>query len=382
MVQRISWMDPARNEYEEDTPFDARIENNTDLSKLRLSDEIKFPRNPDGSFNFDPLSNIAYRVIIARAPQPRWIWVGLTYGFIGLFAFACAEWRSTCGGASRRRRGCSRPTSRWSRPTTGRGASRRSKKGESSGATPRAWTCSSRSCKTAGRFSIVVQTGGCDFNFGPLPVRFSILMKLGSRLFSRRPQLSGGSGRSVGGGNVMALDTLIQFLVCRRRLSPFVGLPESAVGTVASPAWPIEWEALNDIASRHFQQLGICDKRVEANLGQPAQHPLGVVSNHFRGVIKKATHDASLFRQTWTVREPARAGPRFTKASCRLRCSLEPERLGHGEQGAHGSGPAGRQRAARVVRRRQAARRGCSARFSTGRSSAARCRCTSSLSRS
>jgi hypothetical protein len=27
-----------------------------------------------------------------------------------------------------------------------------------------------------------------------------------------------------------------------------------------------------------------------------------VVSAHFRGVLKKATHDASLFRQTWTVR--------------------------------------------------------------------------------
>ena len=36
-------MDPARNEYEEDTPFDARIENNTDFSKLRLSDEIRVP---------------------------------------------------------------------------------------------------------------------------------------------------------------------------------------------------------------------------------------------------------------------------------------------------------------------------------------------------
>jgi len=70
------------------------------------------------------------------------------------------------------------------------------------------------------------------------------------------------------------------------------------------PASPIEWEALNDIASRHFQQLGICDKRVDANLGSQHSVLSGVVSNHFRSVIKKATHDASLFRQTWTVREP------------------------------------------------------------------------------
>ena len=46
LVQKISWMDPARNEYEEDTPFEAHIENNTDFSKLRLSDEIKFPEEP------------------------------------------------------------------------------------------------------------------------------------------------------------------------------------------------------------------------------------------------------------------------------------------------------------------------------------------------
>jgi hypothetical protein len=102
----------------------------------------------------------------------------------------------------------------------------------------------------------------------------------------------------------MALDGLIQFLVCRRRLSPFVGLPESAEDATRPPASPIEWDALNDIASRHFQQLGICDKRVDANLGSQPSVLSGVVSNHFRGVIKKATHDASLFCQTWTVREP------------------------------------------------------------------------------
>jgi len=158
--------------------------------------------------------------------------------------------------------------------------------------------------KTAGSFLDMVQAGGFDFNFGPLPMRFSILMKLGTRLFKRRPQLSSELFESSGAGSVAALDTLIQFLVCRRRLSPFVGFPEGAGGASRSPALPIEWEALNDIASRHFQQLGVCDKPVDANLG--AQHSVlsTVVSTHFRSVIKKATHEASLFRQTWTVREP------------------------------------------------------------------------------
>ena len=38
--------------------------------------------------------------------------------------------------------------------------------------------------KTAGSFLDVVAAGGFDFNFGPLPVRFSILMKLASRLIN------------------------------------------------------------------------------------------------------------------------------------------------------------------------------------------------------
>ena len=89
LVQKISWLDQARNDYEEDAPFEARIENNTDFSKLRLSDESKFARNTDSSFNFEPMSNIAYRVIIARQPQASWIWVALPYWSIALFTLAC-----------------------------------------------------------------------------------------------------------------------------------------------------------------------------------------------------------------------------------------------------------------------------------------------------
>ena len=66
-VQKISWMNPQSNEYEEDTSFEARIED-VDFSKFQLSHEKGFPTNPDDSFNFDPMSNVAYRVVIAREP--------------------------------------------------------------------------------------------------------------------------------------------------------------------------------------------------------------------------------------------------------------------------------------------------------------------------
>ena len=310
LVQKISWMDPARNEYEEDTPFSARIENNTNFSKLQLSDEIKFPRSPDGSFNFDPMSNIAYRVIIAREPHASWIWVVLPYALHRLVRARlrrAGDRPAPAAAAAHRAAPDLSADGRGLPPAVAR--SRRSKRARSSGAIPKYMDEFVKELKTAGSFLDVVRAGGFDFNFGPLPVRFSILMKLGSHLWRRRPQLSSELFESSGAGSVAALDTLIQFLVCRRRLSPFVGLAGRRRRRSQPPAWPIEWEALNDIASRHFQKLGICDKRVDANLGTQHSVLSAVVSTHFRGVIKKATHDASLFRQTWTVREqgtPAR----------------------------------------------------------------------------
>src|SRR5262249_25192630 len=150
--------------------------------------------------------------------------------------------------------------------------------------------------KTAGSVLDLVQAGGLDFNFGPIPVRFSIFMKIASRLFKRRPQLSSELVESSGGGCVAALEALIQFLAHRRRLSPFIGFPEVTGGGTSMPAaWPIEWEALNDIMTRHFQRLGISDKRVDANFGPNSSALSPVVSQHFRGVIKKASRDASLF---------------------------------------------------------------------------------------
>ena len=90
LVQRLKWLDPKRNEYEKEMPFKASIENNTDLSRFRLTDEIGFPKTSDGSFNFDPLSNVAYRVVVARQPQPDRVLVALPYCFIGLLGLACA----------------------------------------------------------------------------------------------------------------------------------------------------------------------------------------------------------------------------------------------------------------------------------------------------
>lgn len=308
LVQKISWLDRKRNEYEEDTPFPAHVENNTDFSKLRLSDENKFPKNEDGSFNFDPLSNVAYRVVIARQPQAGWIWIVLPYCFIGLFALACiglvVDLRRQRPPPKGLQQTYDRMVEAYHRPWR----SREIDEGAIVWCDARYMDDFVKELKTAGSFLDVVQAGGFDFNLGPLPLRFSILMKLGSRLISRRPQLSSGLFGSGDAGNVAALDALVSFLVRRRRLSAFVGLPESSAHGTRPPAWPIEWEALNDIATRHFHDLGICEKRLDANFGAGHSALSAVVSNHFRSVVKRATREASLFRQTWNVQDPGVPG--------------------------------------------------------------------------
>jgi ABC-type phosphate/phosphonate transport system substrate-binding protein len=333
LVQKISWHDLARNEYEEDTPFHADITNNTDFSKLRLSDESRFPRNPDGTFNFDPMSNVAYRVIISREPQPGRLWSVLPEFFIGLFVVACVGLVIDLRRQQPPPRGLHETYQRMVETYHQPWRAQEIEEGAILWCDAKYIDEFVKELKTAGSVLDLVQAGGLDFNFGPIPVRFSIFMKIASRLFKRRPQLSSELVESSGGGCVAALETLIQFLVHRRRLSPFIGFPEAASGASMPAAWPIEWEALNDITTRHFQRLGISDKRVDANFGENSSALSPVVSQHFRGVIKKASRDASLFHQTWTVVDPDKPGRLVHVAELRSTLLLS---------GPNGSAPANR----------------------------------------
>jgi hypothetical protein len=322
LVQRISWIDSTRNEYEEDTPFEALIENHTDFSKLRLIDNSKFPQTPDGLYSFDPMSNIAYRVIIGREPQAGWIWAALPYCFIALFTLGCVglviDLRRQQPPPKGLRQTYQRMVEEYHRPWCGHELD----EGEILWCDPAYMDEFVKELKTAGSFLDLVKAGGCDFNFGPIPVRFSVFMNLASRLFGRRTQLSSDLVESSGGGCVAALDTLIQFVVRKRRLSPFVGFPESTGDAARPPALPIEWEALNDIISRHFQRLGICDKPVDGHFDGRGGTLATAVSGHFRGVIKKATRDVSLFRQTWVVCPPDADGRLFYERELRTALTL------------------------------------------------------------
>ena len=299
-VQKISWMNPQRNEYEEDSSFEAHIES-VDFSKFQLSHEKGFPTKADGSFNFDPMSNVAYRVVIAREPHASWIWVALPYAFIALFGMACI------GLVVDLRR--HQPPPRGLQQTYGRLVEDYHEpwRGQELEDSAILWSDPERMdetvarIKSQGSFVDLLGAGAFDFEIGPIPVRFSLLIKLLRVMFKARRlpgELPDGHG-----GSAASLDALIQCLVSRKGLSPFIGFrePDATVGSTA--VYPAEWEALDDIVSRHLTQLGISDKRIGTNFGNLSAPLVSAVATHFQAVLKKAKHDASLFCQTWKVED-------------------------------------------------------------------------------
>lgn len=98
-AQRISWLDPQRNEFRQGPVFDARI---TDAGFYRYTLAAEdFARSGEGELAFDAMSNVAYRVILTAPAEEQGLFGALTIAFVALLALAA-------GGAahdlSRRRR--------------------------------------------------------------------------------------------------------------------------------------------------------------------------------------------------------------------------------------------------------------------------------------
>jgi hypothetical protein len=125
-------------------------------------------------------------------------------------------------------------------------------------------------------------------------------MKLGT-LVTHGTRYPGELIEATGVGSVPALDRLIRFLVNSGQLSPFIGFPETDSAGVSAPAHLLEWDALNRIAARHFQDLGTSSKPVDVDLEAHTGALSTVVASHFVEVMKKGKHGASLFRQVWTI---------------------------------------------------------------------------------
>jgi ABC-type phosphate/phosphonate transport system substrate-binding protein len=85
-VRKIRWSDPHRNEYTQDAQFAATVAV-SDPYKFVLSPSFVDPPDRDG-FAFNPMSNISYRVVLARQVHERTIFRALTAALVLLFVIA------------------------------------------------------------------------------------------------------------------------------------------------------------------------------------------------------------------------------------------------------------------------------------------------------
>jgi ABC-type phosphate/phosphonate transport system substrate-binding protein len=87
-VQRITWIDPERNEFREGQVFSSRIQQ-ASFYRYELPPE-DFSQQAAGE-RFDPMSNAAYRVILMRPSEQPWRFRLLTMALVGCFVLAGAS---------------------------------------------------------------------------------------------------------------------------------------------------------------------------------------------------------------------------------------------------------------------------------------------------
>jgi ABC-type phosphate/phosphonate transport system substrate-binding protein len=80
-VRRIHWLDAPRNHFQEDAEFEARVAH-SDFFKVEL--EPTFVAPAEAGFGFDPMSNIAYRVILIRPAAESTLFRVLTGALVSL----------------------------------------------------------------------------------------------------------------------------------------------------------------------------------------------------------------------------------------------------------------------------------------------------------
>ena len=85
-VRKIRWIDPRRNSFTEYGEFDARIVR-SDFHKFELSPNFTTGVDESG-FGFNPLSNISYRVVLARSVHEKPVFKYLTVLLLGLLILA------------------------------------------------------------------------------------------------------------------------------------------------------------------------------------------------------------------------------------------------------------------------------------------------------
>jgi ABC-type phosphate/phosphonate transport system substrate-binding protein len=83
-ARKVIWQDLLRDAFQREATFNVVVDR-SDFHSLRLAGFI--PRN-DRTFGFDPMSNVAYQVLLVRPSEERLIFKILTYTFVILFCLA------------------------------------------------------------------------------------------------------------------------------------------------------------------------------------------------------------------------------------------------------------------------------------------------------
>jgi ABC-type phosphate/phosphonate transport system substrate-binding protein len=86
-VQRITWIDPERNQFRAGEEFGARVERASFHRYELAADDFSRPAAGDRP---DPMSNAAYRVVLVRPEDRPWLFRMLTAALVACFAFAGA----------------------------------------------------------------------------------------------------------------------------------------------------------------------------------------------------------------------------------------------------------------------------------------------------
>jgi hypothetical protein len=88
-ARRITWLNPERNHFREGTSFEAGV-THADFYKFSL-DDAKFPKvSGEPGWAYEPMSNIAYRVVLVRPTQEPLFIQALTGVLLVLLAAAAA----------------------------------------------------------------------------------------------------------------------------------------------------------------------------------------------------------------------------------------------------------------------------------------------------
>jgi hypothetical protein len=295
-VQRIDWMDPDRDGYEEDTPFTATILNPQAPDKLQLVSS-QFPRVPGGSFDFEPMTNVGYRVLLKRQTHEQPVLHALTYVLIGLLIAAAGalllDLRRARPVPEGLHQTCQRMVEEYHRPWRTRDIV----EGDV------IW-CDPDIEKFIGELragSWLGDTNGLGSIRVPgVPISLAALRQVFYRL---------GALFKFVPPEPVDVDNMIKYLIGRQRLAPFVGRP-------------LEWDALDVIMSRSFQRLGIGQRQGDAHVQRDSATLVTLVARHFQQVLREGQRCMSFFRQTWQISE-ARDGKYFLSRQEALGSALQ-----------------------------------------------------------